>query len=372
MNETRIIELLVDADISDEIMKKKYAEIVSRRADAKFKSMVKCQILGQSSSKDELSQQITNAINKIYAPEAKRVRKLLSQQNVISSELSHKVKDVSFQLDGIYDSLKNISYFNMGLSFINTGLSLTNLAINLEGFNSINEKLAEIEKKIDSIDEKILALLKYNKEELIKEYRGYIDRANCFYNDINAGESIEWKELRTEISILRNFILQLKGLFEYTDNTIFLLEMINALLPAYAFLLIEYLKIKKKYPFSNEKDLEIFNQILEIYDSDSMFDFLFLTKELHISEVWDIINSQKLFIINNRTQIDDQAELISIFPSERQLCDFEKKLNKIIIEDIQERIPAIAKESSVEEKECQRFFEEFQQRFMPDTPISAS
>jgi hypothetical protein len=43
------------------------------------------------------------------------------------------------------------------------------------------------------------------------------------------------------------------------------------------------------------------------------------------------------------------------FDSEKKLCDFERKVEQIIIDDVKERIPEIAKESSSDERDCRQF-----------------
>jgi hypothetical protein len=72
-----------------------------------------------------------------------------------------------------------------------------------------------------------------------------------------------------------------------------------------------------------------------------------------------------MFVINNRTQIEDQEKMISLFPSKQLLCDFEQNVTKIIIDDMKtEKIPELVKETSIDESEYTKLLDEIQQRFV--------
>ena len=144
------LEMLVDKAIADEVREKGLAEIALRRADAKFRAMIKCKILGTSVGGEMVPEKLTSAAMNLSAQNSlglDTVRNALYSLEKGTGALTVVTKNMAAQVDGIYQltsSVRNISYLNTGLSLANTAVDILNAQtlIGLNGMVQIEDQLS--------------------------------------------------------------------------------------------------------------------------------------------------------------------------------------------------------------------------------------
>lgn len=358
MNNMVELGLLVEKTVADEVARKEIAEIALRRADAKFKAMVKCKVLGEPVGNDELLLKVAHNVQKLNLPKIESIRGTLRNIDINSGEISNVVKNMSIQFDGVLGSLKSLK----NISYLNTGISLANLAVDVAGFMVISDKLTEIDGSLNRIDSNTLKLLGIAKNDLIQEYENHLMKARHIYSKIINDEQTDLEQFCGVILELRNFIQKLIN--HSVDNTFdeeLLSEMIFTLMPAYTFLLSEY---TKQYYFQKHRKDVNYDNFISLYDKlanldiiKKLFDHLILDSEMSIIDATDAVNAQVLFALNNKVQIEDNMRLIEILDTKEKLSELDKELKIIMKDDIQKDIPKIVEECEIEDEECRRIID---------------
>ena len=360
------ITLLVEKTVKDELLQKDFAEVAMRRANAQFKSMVKCPILGEGVKGTNNPDLIAKAVLKMNAPAVESVRGMLGKVDLSNKAITDEVKNLSFKIGEVFSSpLQKITKLNTGLSFLNSVVSLADLAVNIVGFKIISEKLNKTNEKLVKLESDIEILINNEKVKLRTKYNEIVRSVNDYTDRIEDNENMPLEKFGDFISSLCGFIEALIEDISYNtfDNS-FLLEMLYTLMPAYSFMLDTYLKQyyfeKNKFPtnYTHGAYTNVFDRILALNKNNRFFDYLVLEKDVHIIDAIDIVNVQNLLAIEYKTQIQDRAKLFETFHSEKELCDFEKELKQIALKDIKQKIPEIIKANSdIDEKECGKFIE---------------
>ena len=348
---------IIDKSILSEVYKNDIIEISIRRANGQFKVHLKAKILDDGSivpitPKDRLIAQ--NALN-MDIPRAEDVRKIMSKVDLSKNKINKEIKNLSVKVDDVFSYLKNISYMN-------TVLSLANIAVDIIGFKIISDKLNDMTVRLNNIDSNVERLLNIQKNELIEEYQNYIMDANDYFDKIQHGDSFDNDVLGKTVGNLKSFVSKLNNnLAENNFSGDLIIEMIFALVPAYTALLDEYLMTyydaHKRLPSNYSIYISLYDELLRSGSDNNLFDHICLENKQCISDTWDIINAQKLFLINGKTQIEDSVKMIAAFGGRSKLKEFENQLFEIEKQDIFKKIPLIAAASNVTEEECRVFWE---------------
>ena len=362
MDKMTAIELLVKQTVADELMQKDFAEIALRRGDAKFKAMVKCKILGDHIGEDSPNKLIADSVMKMNTQTIESVRGVLGKVDLGNSTTTAAVKNLSVKVDSVFSSLNKLSFVNTGLSGLNVGLSIANLAVSVKGFKEISNKLDNVSKQLNSIEISIEKLLNLGKNGIKKEYNSIKGKINHYYDNVRKNNNIN-------IDTYEEFILEvntfLKNVIDNMNDDTFgfdwLFEMLYSVIPAYTFLLNDFLKRyyyeNHEFPTNLSSFMEVYDMILDLNKDNQLFDYLFLIKGMRITDAIDAVNIQELIVLNSKVQIEDYMSLYSAFDSEQKLCDFNRELDQIILDDVKEKIPLIAKDCSLNESECRKFIE---------------
>ena len=353
------IRLLVENSIASELHEKDFAEVAMRRADAKFKSMVKCRIIGDTTETESLKYKVGNNLIHMNAPSIESVRNSMNKIDTNTHQINNTIKTLSANMEGIFSSLSSIKF----LSFVNTGLSLANLAVDIRGFSKVTKEIENVNKKLSGIDEKLNNLLTLHGINLQEEFRNYRGDVITLSNKLRNKKKVNIDTFEEKIRKIGSFIVKLTSLDNENiyESEEFLLEMIYSLVPAYTFLLNEYIKKyyyeEKEFPEEYDFFMEVYDSVLKLYQDTDFLDYLILDKGMHIIDAIDAVNAQKMFILNNITQIEDYSTIIKAFKTEKQLTDFEHGLEKIMIDDIQEKIPEIAENCSIDQNDCKKIID---------------
>ena len=352
------VELLLKSADAEEVMRKGVAEVAFRRADQKFRSLVKCRIA--NNSQGEAAEKLLNsALGFESSNAANKIRSALKDIDLANKKLP-AIENGIKSLTSKTESLISLSNKVRSLSFINAGLSLANLAVNITGFVIIGERLKSLSKVIDqlkpeleSIKGLILESDVYQKsEKIIMEYNSITDK-------VRTGESIDRDSLEDFLITAKTFLSSMIRLLD--DDRIdseALLNIILTLLPAYTSILCIFLKAyyfeKRSTPGNYDKFLEVYQEINTDRFRNTVQDYYYIKQHFSYRDVIDILNTQLVFIFSDRLQIEDQMALLDTFNTEEAYLAFEKKLDELAEEALTKEIDSIAKDSGIELSECRR------------------
>lgn len=328
------------------ITKKDFVEVVSRRKNGKISAITKCQLVSKN---DEINNRIANSILKNSSYSMDNVRALMNNANSNTALLNKQIQNLSINFDSAFQSLKNISY-------INTGLSLVNTAVDIAGFIVLSKKLNIIKENLISLDVKIDNLLNYNKNDLIEEYEKYIMESNSVHDKLINKKTLDLDAVNSLIIGLKAFISKLlNSLKEHLFDSDFLVEMIYTLVPAYTFLLNEYLKRyyydNQSFPTNYDIFMSIFDELSSIDIKKKMMDHLVLKNRMHIIEAQDVINAHLLCALNNRVLIEDNVKVIKAFKTEEKMFAYENMINNIAKDAVLREVSTISQDSGIDKEE---------------------
>lgn len=364
MEDMVTLEMLVEKSIADEISQKGLAEIALRRADAKFKAMVKCRLLDHTVLEDGIPQRIVSSamqldIPNIYDKESVRgaIRSLENKFGNQIYELSSTTKNMAIQVDGIYQLTNSVR----SLSYLNTGLSLANMAVDVAGFAVVNEKLNTLNSEVHYMVNQVNRVINIQKNNKIAMCQKLIMRFNSVSSKIQNFDEINLDNLELLIMDMRGFISEMiMDLQDEALGTELVLKIIFSLLPTYTLLFNEFIK---RYYFEKHKLPANYGMFLKLYDEvenanfrDKLVEYFFIKEKKHSQDVIDLLNAQTLLSLNGKVQIEDQALLLQMLGTKETVEAFDKRLNGYVKSQIREKAPIIAERSGVDQEECRLFF----------------
>lgn len=353
------LEMLVDKAIADEVREKGLAEIALRRADAKFRAMIKCKILGTSVGGEMVPEKLTSAAMNLSAQNSlglDTVRNALYSLEKGTGALTVVTKNMAAQVDGIYQltsSVRNISY-------LNTGLSLANTAVDMAGFIIVTEKLNVLNTEVQIVANKISKMANVQKNEKIATCQKLIMRCNAMVTKIKDDE-VDLDKLQDLLIDMRAFISEMiMDLHDEALSESLVLKMVYTLMPAYTSLFNEFLCRyyfqKNSVPVNYEMFLSLYGELESESFIERLQDYYFLEEKLHGADVLDILNAQTLIGLNGMVQIEDQLSVLKELGTKEKILLFEDGLTHYAENRMKEAIPVLAGESEMDEKECERFF----------------
>lgn len=198
----------------------------------------------------------------------------------------------------------------------------------------LSNQLAEQEAEIHGIAIQLGINSNAQKNEKIAEFENLIMRFNDMAEDLEFNEQINLKELGNLLRDIRTFINEM--IKNWLDNWFrdIALQIIMNLIPAYTFLLSEYLK---SYYFQKQRIPKNYKMLMSLYDelADKGFethilDYYLLEKKIPSLSAQDIIDAKLLLGEKGRLQVEDQLSLVKELEVPERYEKFEKELDQVI------------------------------------------
>ena len=325
------LEMLVDKAIAGEMREKGLAEIALRRADAKFKAMIKCKILGTPAEGEIIPDKVVSTAMNLHTQNVSgldMVRNILYSLENGTRMFTSTTKNMAMQVDEIYrltDSVRNISY-------LNTGLSLANTAVDVAGFIIVTEKLNVLNTEVQVVANKISKIVNVQKNEKIATCQKLIMQCNAMVTKIKDNEMIDLDKLQELLIDMRAFISEMiMNLHDEALGESLVLRMVYTLTPAYTTLFNEFLCRyyfqKNSVPMNYEMFLSLYKELESENFVRRLQDYYFLKKKLHGAEVVDVINAQILLGLNGMVQIEEQLSVLKALGTREKVLLFEEGLS---------------------------------------------
>ena len=335
MTEYSIINLLVEKEFADEISRKQIAEIAFRRADAKFRAMVKCNVIGEgvlaSPTNEKLSDLLkgNGHIDKELHLTRQGIDRLLNEIKGVNTSISslRQFEDMSIQVDGLYKMSKTV----MSISYLNTGISLANMAVSIAGFIAIDKKITQLSNELCILSNKLAQALEMQRINLEGEYIGIIQRYKSIAVRLKKGRSVDLDKMETLIQDIYTYLYKVsRNMFVETLDTGIALTMIYTLLPLFSVLVNEF--TKQFYFIESELPGE-YDLWMGLYDTLSTEDYLlhlqdyyFLEKKQTSLAVLDIVNAHLLLALNAKQNTEDQVKMLKALANKERFEEFDTVL----------------------------------------------
>lgn len=365
MEEYVTLEMLVNKAVADEVTQKGLAEIALRRADAKFKAMVKCRILGDPTATELVPQRIASSAMRLSIPGENSMESVRGAMRSLEKGLGKKItslttttKNMAVQVDGIYQLTRTVQ----SLSYLNVGLSMANLAVDVAGFVVVNDKLNMLSSEVQLAANKINKIANVQKNEKISDCQKLIMRFNALSSKIRRGDNINLDDLEHLIIDMRAYLSEMiLNLHDDALGTELVLKIINSLLPAYTLLFSEF--TKRYYyqhqclPGNYEVFLKLYDELEDMNFRAKLHDHYFLDERLHSQDVLDRLNAQMLLGLNGRVQIEDQTAILQMLGTRERVEEFDRELDSFVESWVRDKTPVMAAASGASRDECLKFFD---------------
>ena len=364
MEEYVELKMLFEKSFADELLQKGMAEIVPRRADAKYRSFVKSQVLGKVVPGEEIPQRVAKAAMQLSIPETSNMENVRGALRVFEKGIGNQVnalttttKNMALNVDRIYQLTSSVK----SLSYLNTGISLANLAVNVAGFLVMNGKINALNSEVQLVANYLSKTANVQKNGKISTCQKLIMRFNSMSAKIQSGDVIDLDVLEYLIIDMRAYISEMVlNLHDEALGTELVLKIIYSLLPAYTLLFGEFTKLyyyeKHCLPANYDMFLNLYDELEGVNFRGKLHDYYFIDQKMHSQDVLDILNAHTLLGLNGKVQIEDQTALLQILKTRDRVEQFDKGLDTLVHSWVKERIPIIAKKSGVSEKECLKLF----------------
>lgn len=354
------LEMLVDKAIADEVSEKGIAEIALRRADAKFKAMIKCKILGTPVDGEMVPEKLKSAVMNLSVQNSMgldTVRNVLYSLEKGTGALTDVIKNMATQVDGIYRQVSSV----MDISYLNAGLSLVNTAVDVTGFIIVTEKLNVLHAELQVVASRISKIINVQKNEKVAICQKLIMQCNVMASKIKNNEEVNLDKLQDLLIDMRTFISEMiMDLHDKALGASVVLRMVYTLMPTYTSLFNEFLCRyyfqKNCAPENYEMFLSLYGELMNENFIEILQDYYFLEKKFHGADVFDVLNAQSLIGLNGMVQIEDQLSILKALGTKEKVLRFEEGLSHYAEKRLKEAIPVLARGSEMDEKECTRYF----------------
>ena len=354
------VTLLVDKTAANEINKKGLAEIAFRRADQKFRSMIKYRVL--NSCDESTGQKILEAA--------------LGQSDANShaiSQLQHVIKNVDLSakklasMDGKVDKIAAVMdsfQFQFPklakLSFLNAGISLANIAVDVKGFLIINESINGLSNELSSLKSELSSLKQLNFDADISRPAQELKVRYGFFCDwLKTGKTIPISDLEDYLERINPYLSSIINLLDNESlDRESILNYVFTLFPVYASVLSMYLKAffneNRCAPTNYDQFLSVFEQLNASHLHDIVLDQFFLPGKYTYEETVHILGCSSLALFSERLQIDDLLVLLETYYEDEMFSKFDEGLTELAEDRISKEVVNISERSGVPLEECRR------------------
>ena len=332
-----LVERIIRVNITDAIELDKYpsAEVVLRHRNARYKPFINADILKVDNTRQEMN--------------PAEMRKMLSNILPLKIDLQNMSNELKNLSISVKDVAKNLNITKI-CSFVNIGLSCANLAVSIAGFvmvsNQLNELNAEVQKVLQNTED----IKNAQKNNRLSEYQKLTMRFNSMSSKLRRHEGVPLDEMEALLIDMRAYISEM--VMNLKDKALpieLLLEVINALAPAYTQLFNEFLMQnyveKGELPANYTMFLDLYGEMSSEAYQRIIIDHLFLEEGRNSIESSDLSNLQTLIGLNYRVQIEDQAELLTTLGSKEAIDEFDRKLDEYINSWVEENATELATDS---------------------------
>lgn len=329
----RELQIRVPDELADELEKNGVVEAVFRMRDAKFKAMKNFEIVGSAEKTVEkaLKDGLGGKINANLFQEIGKYRNDMKALSPLVKDMAMKVDEV-VNLGGV---LKSLSYLNVGLSLVNIGVDVVGFAIIAKKMDKLS---AELKAEMRGIAEGIDRIEARDETEIARECESLAHRINRIVDNIKQQDNLDLNELDQLLSDIKTYISNTiiqnvkRGAYDVESGY----RVINVLLPAYSFLMTEYVtRFYYQYqdiPSNFKPFMTLYNDIEDRALREYVKDYLFLSKGMHMRDVLDAINAQSLIVLNGAVQIEDRLAVLKVLKTRENMEQLDKGIEKTVAE----------------------------------------
>ena len=329
------VTLRMSKALAEEIQKKGITEIVTRQADAKFKAMIKCNIVNGTDVQRKAAEKLLSAVGNNAERNRKAVDGILSALKEGANNLqalSDTQKSIAGSMDKMFGSMNVVK----AMTFLNTGLLLADLAVDVAGFVVISNKLNELSKELNG---KLDKVVNKGKNDLIGEYQQYLMHFGNTAQKISIGEKVSFDEYQDLLGEMRPYISKMKSnIIEGVLDTGLALEIIYTLLPAYALIFNEYTKAyymeKGQKPANYDFMFSLYDEIGSPEMIKTIQDYYFLDRGLTSLEALDVSNMHALMVVNDKIITNDIMQLLISLGDKDKIVEFNNEVDRIVKEQV--------------------------------------
>lgn len=366
MEELVPLELLVNKPIAEEIRKNGLAEIALRRADAKFKAMIKCRLLDDSLSDSELMQKILSSSMNMSISGSCSMESVRCSMHTFGHTVGNNLPVLSEPMKTMVshvDSIYTITNALLKISYINTAISLVNLVVDVIGFVIVNKKLNKLNSEVKSMADNISAIHKIEINKKITTCQSIIMDFITMNEKIQDSEQISIYEMDGLLSKMMTFISDIIRNFNVDALPIDLvLKIVYTLLPAYTLLLNEYITRyyyeKHKEPPKYDIFLSLYNELDDITIRQSIQNYYFIDQKKHLQEVVDLLNVHTLIVFNGQVQIEDQFTILEKLETKEKVETFDLELENSVKHWFRKQNEKIAEKCGISNTKCKKVLRE--------------
>lgn len=312
---TEIIELIVDKALAKVIRENGLAEIVLRQKNARFKSMIKCSLPGDTSEKT-----LEKALEKVSEHiDAKKIRKGLANLRSTTNTIDKKLSLLTDSIGNISDSITSLNKATdvvKKVAYLNVAINVINIFTTVAGITYLSKQLNEIKVELQTITQGIEKLTNIEKSKMTEQYNELALKILNLSQKIADKERVPLHVYEDLLSQLNPFILKLVE--SAKDDTFPLMDVMSIiihLLPAYTMVLEEY---TKAYYSEKGKIPVIQGHYASLYDSlddeallKKIHEHVFLVEKLSLREAIDTVNIHELMLLQQKQQLEDTNKFLT-------------------------------------------------------------
>ncbi len=354
------VTLLVDKTAASEINKKGLAEVAFRRADQKFRSMIKYRVLnscdestGQKILEAAFGQSDSGALNISQLRHV--VRNVdLSAKKLVS--MDGKIDNIAAVMDAFKFQFPKLAK----LSFLNAGISLANIAVDVKGFLIINESIRGLSNELSELKSELNSIKQLNFDaDISRPAQELKVRYGYFCDWLKAGKTIPISDLEDYLERINPYLTSIIG---FLDNDALdresILNYVFMLIPVYTSVLSMYLKAfyEKNLcaPTNYDQFLSVFEKLNASYLHEIVLDEFFLPGKYTYKETMKILDCSSLSLFSERLQIDDLLALLETYYEDEMFSKFDEGLTELAEDRISKEVVNISERSGVPLEECRR------------------
>lgn len=337
MSEMVPLQVWVETEFADELMRKKIMEVAFRGVHARFKNFEKFRVDGLVPSGDQVVQRASNAIlkkiNKNHNVDMRYIRNYMNKIQGNLGDLSSITKNISVQTAEIYkmtNVVRNLGYLNVGLSLVNTAIDLT-------GFVIVSGKINELGTELRALSEQVNKIATVQKNEKLADFNKLLLNSNSMIGKIKDKDEIDQDELEKLIINLKGYLSEMiDNMYSDAIDKEIVLKMIFTMMPVYTVLVCaftkEYFFKKGCLPVNYDAFCSLYDEICNKQFMDYMKEYYFLECKMHCVDITDIINAEYLVAINGKVQIEDVVTILQACKSRQKVQQYEQAVDAYTVE----------------------------------------
>lgn len=353
------ITVLTDPSTASQIESNGLAEVVLRRANSQYRSMIKCPLV--DNSRDDFQQLANAALRQSSSgtgiSELKHavqgINRNVSLNHGYLSKISADVMNLSSQVDQIYSGINIVQ----SLSFLNVGLGLANIAVSAAGYYILSKKLSTMENnlksELDSLSTGITDIKSNQVNEKYGDFRKLILRYNSLSVKIQNHEYVSADSLDTLLTDINRFYNEI--LMDYCNKSYpaeLSLNILFTLLGAYSALFDYFLysyfdehyssSCVDPLPPNYTSYLQLYVDLLSDKFNKVTFNYLFLNEKMHYVDTINALTGMNPLVLKYSTDVIDRADIISKIHDRQEIRKLDESISASVEKYAAETLPDLA------------------------------